>query len=191
MAVALLFAAIGIYTRRPFIASISLGLFALGIWAKKSSNKFNNPEKVFWNEFIKKNPLFKRRTHISWYYGKNELESIDWIKNVRKRIITGVSYFEPAFPYESNPKPRVGDCSIIKDWRNNPQCIIETIGVETVAFKDVTNQHISLEGCESLAEWKQLHKEEYQEICKNINLVFSEEHPVLFECFQLIYDKES
>ncbi|HHX36566.1 MAG TPA: hypothetical protein GX717_01125, partial [Clostridiaceae bacterium] len=72
MAAALMFAGIGLYLGRPGIVVISLAIFFLGVWTRRSFRKLASPDLVFWSNFIKEHPELKKEKYISWHYGTNE-----------------------------------------------------------------------------------------------------------------------
>ncbi|MFA5531856.1 MAG: ASCH domain-containing protein [Thiohalomonadaceae bacterium] len=188
MVAALMFAGIGVYLGRPGIVVISLAIFGLGLWTKKSFRKLASPDLALWYRFTKEHPELKKEKYITWHYGTNESDCTEWTEKVRKGEITGVSYFVPAFPHESNPQPKAGEYSIILDWSNKPTCIIKTVGTEMVPYKDITPEYVLLEGYNSVEKWQRVHAAKYADICEKLNIVFNEEMPILFEHFQLLYD---
>lgn len=190
MAAALMFAGIGLYLGRPGIVVISLAIFFLGVWTRRSFRKLASHDLVFWSNFIKEHPELKKEKYISWHYGTNEKECTEWTEKVRKGHITGASYFVPAFPYESNPQPEVGEYSVVLDWNNKPACIINTVDIEMVPYKDITLEQVSLEGYNSVEEWKRVHRAKYEDICEKLRIEFNEEMPILFERFKLLYDAD-
>ncbi len=190
MAAAIMFAGIGLYLGRPVIVVISLAILGLGLWTKRGFARLAARDRVLWRRFIKEHPNLKKEKYITWHYGKNEKDCNKWAEKVMKGEITGVSYFAPAFPYESNPEPKSGEYSMLLDWSNNPVCILQTISVERIPYQDVTLEHVGIEGFGDIESWRSTQLPEYMSICKELQMDFDEGMPILFEHFKVVYEAE-
>jgi uncharacterized protein YhfF len=189
MIAAIMFSAIGLYLNRPVIVIISLLLLALGIWSRRKLRFMSSPELVMWEKSVKENPEVKKEKFIQWHYGKDEKTCQEWLKEVQEKKICGASYFAAAFPNESNPPPQRGQYSILLDWWGNPQLIIQTVGTETVSFRDVTPELVQLEGFSDREQWVKIRLKEYKDIAKKLGIPFSEELPIMFETFQVVFNE--
>ena len=84
--------------------------------------------------------------------------------------------------------PAVGDLSIITDWSGVPKCIIETSAVTVIPFKDMTFDICGREGeDETLESWMTNHKRFFKEEGKESGYPFSEDMPVVFEDFTVVF----
>lgn len=145
----------------------------------------------YWNRFIEKNEEFKESKYEVWSFGYTDNLANKLIGYVKEGKKTGTS---SAFDmYEIEEKvPEKGDISIITTGNGLPGCIIKTEEVRKRKFKDITEEEAGLEGEGdlSLKYWRKVHEHffriEYEEKGKD----FSEEIPVLFERFEVIYDVE-
>lgn len=188
MLAAITFCAIGIYLGRPVIVIVSLSIIALGIWSRSKISYISSPELIMWNKYIKAHPDLKREKYITWHYGRDEESCEKWLKKVREKKIFGASYFAAAFPYESNPAPVKGQYSILLDWWGKPQLIIQTVSTESVPLKIITAELVKMEGFNDIVQWKKVHVDEYKNIARKIDVDFSDELPIMFERFQVVYD---
>lgn len=85
--------------------------------------------------------------------------------------------------------PEVDGISIVTDGFGLPLCVIKTVSVEKVRFRDVTAQMalIEGEGDLTLEGWKRSHLEYWQNYdSQQINEDFSDEEFIYFETFKVI-----
>ena len=86
--------------------------------------------------------------------------------------------------------PEKGSYSIVTDWEGVPKCVIETTNVRILPFKDVTYDICKLEGeDDSLESWRKGHISFFKEEGKKSGYEFSEEMPVVFEEFEVVYQR--
>lgn len=71
-----------------------------------------------------------------------------------------------------------------------PKCVIETTNVSILPFKDITYDICRLEGeDDSLESWRKGHISFFKEEGKKSGYEFSEEMPVVFEEFEVVYQR--
>lgn len=85
--------------------------------------------------------------------------------------------------------PRVGDLSVVTNWAKQPQCVIETVRVDIVAFADVTAEFAATEGegDGSLAYWQSAHQAYFGRECQRIGKLPDPRMPVVCERFEVVY----
>ncbi len=84
--------------------------------------------------------------------------------------------------------PQPGDLSVVTDWTGRPHCVIETQTVQILPFRDVSFDLAALEGeDESLASWREGHQRFFTAEGALLGYRFSQEMPVAFETFQVVY----
>lgn len=88
--------------------------------------------------------------------------------------------------------PTVGECDVVLDSQGEAICIIETIKVSVVPFKDVSADHAYKEGegDRSLAYWRQVHQNLFTQWLSEIGIEFTGESKVVLEEFQVVYPIE-
>lgn len=71
-----------------------------------------------------------------------------------------------------------------------PKGVIETTNVRILPFKDITYDICRLEGeDDSLESWRRGHISFFKEEGKELGYKFSEEMPVVFEEFEVVYQR--
>ncbi len=87
---------------------------------------------------------------------------------------------------ERPPAPQ--EYNILMDWYGNPRAIIKTGSVLVMPFKDVVQDIIDREGENlSLEEWRKIHKKLFIEEGKELGYEFTDDSPIVFEMFDLVY----
>ena len=83
--------------------------------------------------------------------------------------------------------PAVGDMSVITDWDGNPRCVIRTINVRVLPYRDITLEIARLEGeDDTLDSWRSNHERFFREEGKELGYEFSEDMGVVFEEFEVV-----
>jgi len=94
-----------------------------------------------------------------------------------------------AYEAEGEALPRAGDLSIVTDGSGTPRCVIETLSVEVVPFRDVSAAFAATEGegDGSLAYWRQVHRAFFTRECVAAGREFTESMEVVCERFVVRY----
>lgn len=86
--------------------------------------------------------------------------------------------------------PQIGDYSIVTDWKGNPRCVIETTNVIILPFNQITFDICKREGeDDTLESWQKGHRNFFMEDGKKLGYEFSENMPVVFEDFKVVFSK--
>lgn len=85
--------------------------------------------------------------------------------------------------------PAPGDLSLVLDGRGRPACVIETTRVEISPFNTATEDFAWAEGegDRSLEHWQAAHLSYFHRECAREGSFFSEDEPIVFERFRLIW----
>ena len=95
------------------------------------------------------------------------------------------------YEIEGDTIPQKGEYSIVTDWDGNPKCVIKTQNVRIIPFKEITYDICKLEGEDDCLEsWQKGHISFFQAEGKELGYEFSEEMPVIFEEFEVVYKAE-
>ena len=148
-------------------------------------------DKEFWQEFLTSTGKDSNTQYFeSFYFGITEKSAnalLDLVLSGKKRA-TASSLF--AYEATNERVPEVGDFSIVTDWDKNPRCIIETTAVTIMKFKEMTFDICKREGeDENLESWRRNHIWYFTEDGKELGYSFSEEMPVVFEDFEVVYTR--
>ena len=141
----------------------------------------------FWQNFLKETGRSTETTCFDcFHFDLNERSANELLALVlsgKKRATASSLY---AFAPGEAPSP--GNLSIVTDWDGNPRCVIETKRVQVIPFREMTFTICSREGeDECLETWQVGHRRFFSEDAKEMGYEFSEDMPVLFEDFEVIY----
>ena len=121
----------------------------------------------------------------AWSFGDDELTEL--VKS-GKKTATASAY--DCYLAEDEELPEVGETSVLLNDNDEAVCIIRTSKVYVVPFNEVSESHAKREGegdC-SLAYWRRVHKDFFQEELAEIDKVFDEKMLVVCEEFEVIFE---
>lgn len=158
------------------------------IYSQKELNKLI---KEYWNRFIEKKKEYKEKSYEVWNFCYGEYLPNKLLGLVKENKKIGTS--SALELYEENEKiPAVGDLSVITYGNGLPGCIIETKEIRIKPFKEITDDEARLEGEGdlSLEYWRNAHESFFKLEYEEERREFTNEIPVLFERFEVIYDED-
>lgn len=122
------------------------------------------------------------------YFGNEEIadELFDLVYKGKKVATCGSPW---AYQSEGLNTLKKGDLTIVTDYLGEKACIIKTTKMTIKKFNEITAEEAALEGEGdlSLDYWREGHKKFFSIECKEIGKEFSEEMPVVFEEFEVVY----
>lgn len=103
-------------------------------------------------------------------------------------IKTATSSAYAVYEAENEPVPKEGSYSIILDSKGEAACIIKTINVDVVPYKNVSEEfaYKEGEGDRSLEYWRSVHEDFFTRELQAINMDFTEDTLVVCEEFELV-----
>jgi len=143
----------------------------------------------FWQEFLRSADLDDSTAYIeSFYFDLTE----EWANKLLALVLAGkkkaTASSLPAYGIEGKSVPQVGDYSIVTDWDGNPCCVIKTAAITIIPFDEMTYDICKREGEDgSLESWKNGHRHFFTEEGKTLGYEFSEDMPVVFEDFEVVF----
>ncbi|QEN03541.1 GNAT family N-acetyltransferase [Thiospirochaeta perfilievii] len=145
----------------------------------------------YWKRFISINKEYKDREYEVWNFCYGEILPNRLLGLVKTGIKTATSSAYDLYS-KDDKVPQVGDLSIITYGNGLPGCIIETKEIKIIKFNEISENEAKLEGegNKTLKYWREGHKKFFKIDYENDEKEFSEEIPVLFERFHVIYDEE-
>lgn len=155
---------------------------------KKSQKEIDE----FWKEFLAKTGRNEDTQYIEVFHF--EL-SEKWANALLRLVLIGQKKATASslWSYENakEPLPKVGDLSIITDWDGVPQCVIETTAITILPFSEITYDIAKREGeDDTLESWLKGHTRFFKEEGKILGYEFTEDMPVVFEDFEVVYKEE-
>ncbi|MBE5960859.1 MAG: ASCH domain-containing protein [Lachnospiraceae bacterium] len=142
-----------------------------------------------WNAYKEKNGLSKELKYLdSFHFELTEY----WANKLLELVLEGVKKATSSsvwgYEIEGDRIPQKGDYSIVTDWDGNARCVIQTTNVRIIPFKDITYDICKLEGeDDNLESWRKGHISFFQAEGKELGYEFTEEMPVIFEEFEVVY----
>lgn len=150
--------------------------------------KYMKPEEMYL-EYARKNELSGEQLEFaSWHFCDNEQDADELAGLVLKGEKVATASLHCLYEIEGESLPKVGDLSVIENWKGNAVCIIKTIAINIIPFNQVTAEFASKEGegDKSLAYWKNAHTAAFTRQLSETNLTFSEDMPVICEEFEVV-----
>lgn len=147
----------------------------------------------FWKEFL----TATGRRENSKYLEVFHFELTEkWANELLRLVLIGQKKATASslwsYECEGEPLPTVGDLSIVTDWKGVPHCVIETTAVTVLPFSEITYDIAKREGeDDTLASWQQGHIKFYKEEGKMLGYEFTEDMPVVFEDFKVVYKRDA
>lgn len=148
--------------------------------------------KKMWEDFltsIGEDITITNKKYTSWYFCNNE-ESADHLAElVKKGIKRGTTSLYDLYKIENEELPAPYNYSVITNWHGIAQCIIKTVKVTILPFKDVDSElaKIEGEGDHSLKYWQEVHTDVYTAELKDLGMHFTPDTVVVFEEFEVAY----
>lgn len=145
----------------------------------------------FWHRFLVENRLPPDSTYFDCFHF--ELTE-KWAEELLRLVLLGQKKATAsslyAFEKENLRLPEVGDFSIVTNWAGEPKCVIQTSKVRILPFREMTYDICKLEGeDDTLASWQRGHQRFFTEEGKELGYEFTEDMPVVFEEFEVVYQE--
>jgi len=148
--------------------------------------------RTFWDSFLESKHLSKDTEYFEAFHFHFEEK---WANELLRLVLIGQKKATASslLVYEiqgSNP-PKVGDYSVVTNFASEPKCVIQTTNVRVIPFKDMTFDICKLEGeDDNLESWIEGHTRFFSHEGKKMGYVFSEDMPVVFEEFEVVYKED-
>jgi uncharacterized protein YhfF len=145
----------------------------------------------FWQDFLTANEMDESLIYFESFHFDLTKEWANKLLDLvlaREKRATASSLY--AFELEGGRIPQIGDYNIITDWDKNPRCIIKTTAVTILPFNKMTFDICKREGeDDTLESWQRGHRHFFTEEGKVMGYEFTEDMPVVFEDFEIVYCK--
>jgi len=143
---------------------------------------------AFWQEFLDFSGLDSSVKYESCDYFDNNEEGaakcLEMILAGKQRATTGSGIGR------KGELPQAGDYNIVTDWHGTPYCVIKTTAVTIMPFDEMTFDLCDREGTyDNLEAWRADHKRFFTELGKERGFEFTEDMPIVFVDFKVMYRK--
>jgi len=142
----------------------------------------------FWQNFLKSAQLPGCTKYYESFYFANE----EWADKLLELVLEGKKTATCgcllSYEAENQALPEVGNYSIVTTFAGVPHCVIKNTSVTVLPFNEVTWDMAKLEGeDEVLQTWQDGHRRFFQLEGEEYGFTFTEETPVVFEEFEVVY----
>lgn len=129
------------------------------------------------------------KTYESWYFCNNEKDANELAGLVKKGIKKATASLHCLYEIENELIPEVGDYAVITNWKGVAQSIIQITSINTIPFKEVTEELAAKEGegDKTLSFWRKVHRKVFTLELKEYSKKFSEDMLVVCEEFAVVY----
>jgi len=147
--------------------------------------------KKFWQEFLTTTSKSSTTNYIeSFHFDLTEETANDLLALVLSGVKQATAGSLLAYECKGDPIPQKGDYSIVTDWNGNPRCVIETTNISILPFNEITFDICKREGEDyTLESWQRSHRRFFTEEGKILGYEFTENMPVVFEDFKVVFEK--
>ncbi|WP_394747784.1 ASCH domain-containing protein [Spongiimicrobium salis] len=150
----------------------------------------NSSAKALWGDFLD--------AHLEYascdaprvdHFCDNEDDANECLQLVLKGTKRATAHSLLGLQYRNEALPKIGDFTVITDWKGTAKCIIRTTKVTLVPFFQVSEHFAQLEGegDKSLAYWKEVHWAYYTRELEAFGRVPRESMIVVCEEFEKVF----
>ena len=101
---------------------------------------------------------------------------------------TGCISYPQAFEAQGTPCPQPGDYAVITDFAGNGICIIQILWVEELTLPQAYPVYQRMDRMEeSPQQWLAQKQAQQQQVCRELDLPWQEDMPVLLESFRVVF----
>ncbi|UCD60918.1 MAG: ASCH domain-containing protein [Flavobacteriaceae bacterium] len=152
----------------------------------------NASARNLWGDYLDKHLEYAfshepKVTHI----GNSESE----VKEALKLILSGkkraTSHSLLGLQYRKEPLPKIGDFTVLTDWKGEARCILRTVAVRLKPFFSIRESYSKIEGEGdlSLTYWKNKHWDDYTKELEAFGRVPRESMIVVGEYFEKVLER--
>lgn len=145
----------------------------------------------FYIESISERIKSTNKRYEAWHFCMDEKNANELAVLVKSGIKCATTSLYYSYQLEGEALPEIGQHNIILNWDGIAQCIIKTVDIEVIPFKEVSENFAQIEGegDGSLDYWKKVHKIAFENELASTKKKFSEDMLVVCEIFDLVYPK--
>ncbi|MEN8790395.1 MAG: ASCH domain-containing protein [Flavobacteriaceae bacterium] len=125
------------------------------------------------------------------HFCDNEKEANNCLKLVLKGSKRATSHSLLGLQLREERLPKIGDFTIITDWKGNARCIVRTVAVRLKPFFSIRESYAKIEGegDKSLSYWKKTHWDYYTRELEALGRQPADSMIVVCEIFEKVYQK--
>lgn len=147
----------------------------------------------FWSQFLSATNKDPSTPYIDCFHFEM---SEKWANELLRLVLCGQKQATASSlqSYEISGQriPQVGDYSVVTDWDGVPHCVIETTKITILPYNQITFEVCKREGEDDCLEsWQKGHKKFFMAEGNELGYLFTEDMPVIFEDFKVVYTRAS
>jgi uncharacterized protein YhfF/ribosomal protein S18 acetylase RimI-like enzyme len=148
-------------------------------------------QESYWDRFVCRYPEYKQAAYDVWMFGYDDSVANRLIGLVKQGKKTGTSSALELY-CDDEKKPGAGGLSMVTYGNGLPGCILLTEEIRIKKFCNITPEEALLEGEGdlSLRYWQEAHRAFFTREYAEAGKLFSENMPVIFERFRVLYDED-
>jgi uncharacterized protein YhfF len=125
------------------------------------------------------------------HFCDNEKDANDCLKLVLKGTKRATSHSLLGLQYRKERLPKIGDFTIVTDWKGNARCIVRTVAVRLKPFFSIRGSYAKIEGegDKSLEHWKKTHWDYYGRELEPFGRQPVDSMIVVCEIFEKVFEK--
>ena len=126
------------------------------------------------------------------HFCDNEKDANECLKLVLTGTKRATSHSLLGLQLRKEPLPKIGDFTIITDWKGKAQCIVRTVAVRLKPFYSIRESYAKIEGegDKSLDYWKKVHWDYYTRELEPYGRNPVDSMIVVCEIFEKVYPKK-
>ncbi|EOL44503.1 ASCH domain-containing protein [Enterococcus caccae] len=145
-----------------------------------------------WSQFKNKSSITHDQ-YEAWAFGNSPKMADELLAHVLKGEKTGTSSLHLLYELDLGEAklPKPGDYSVLLDGNDQAQAIICTKVVDILPYSQLSEVHGYLEGegDRTLRYWRSVHQPFFEHELEKYGLTFSEDMLIVYELFELVYEK--
>ncbi|EOI06866.1 hypothetical protein UAY_00208 [Enterococcus moraviensis ATCC BAA-383] len=145
-----------------------------------------------WSRYKKESDLTHDH-YEAWAFGNSPEMADELLAHVLNGEKTGTSSLHMLYELdlEEEKMPEVGNYSVLLDGKEQAQAVICTKVVDILPYSQISEVHGYLEGegDRSLNYWRHVHQPFFEQELKKYDLTFSEDMLIVYELFEVVFEK--
>lgn len=151
----------------------------------------NASARNLWGDYLDKHLeyAFSHEPKVT-HFGNSENEVNEALKLILSGKKRAISHSLLGLQHRKEPLPKIGDFTVLTDWKGEAKCILRTVAVRLKPFFSIRESYSKIEGEGdlSLAYWKKKYWDTYTKELEAFGRVPRESMIVVCEYFEKVFE---
>ena len=151
----------------------------------------NASARNLWGDYLDKHLeyAFSHEPKVT-HFGNSENEVNEALKLILSGKKRAISHSLLGLQYRKEPLPKIGDFTVLTDWKGEAKCILRTVAVRLKPFFSIRESYSKIEGEGdlSLTYWKNKYWDSYTKELEAFGRVPRESMIVVCEYFEKVFE---